>query len=524
MTIGNNPNNAGEVFAVFGGFGGGGEAWFSDDGGTTWFDRSAGLPGNPLNDVVHDGSRVLVGGGQRFGSQSVGLYASSDDGVTWAPLHDGTWPLLVVNDVNLDPNDPNTLLVATAGTGVHRSTDGGSSWQLGIGDTGALAVLSARFAPGSSQLIFLGTSSLGVFRSTDGGTGFGSSTKGINLVEINSIVADVNDAGDLAAAFQGDNDGGVFTSTDGGATWSLEPVPPTRYKTVRFAPDGTLYAISDGPSNIAPEGLYRREAGGAWTGLGPDQGPVFESELDALRFSANDPDLILTAGSDFGVAGFEPTIWRSIDAGQGWTKVYEGIGSTASVSDLEIVEDGTDSEMLASYFFGDPGGGVLRSIDGGASWSDSASGLPADVQGASLCAPPNDADTLYLADRALGTGAGGVHRTTDRGATWQSTGFAGTGLEEVVCDPAQGHVLYVATVFATDDVLRSEDQGATFTAFDDGLEDAGAVRALDVATGGPVPRLLFATHRGSFAALLDDHVFGDGFESGDTTAWSTTVP
>ena len=56
--------------------------------------------------VVYDGTRLLVGGGLLFGSQFVGLYESPDLGVTWTPLHDGTWPILVVEDIAVDPMTP----------------------------------------------------------------------------------------------------------------------------------------------------------------------------------------------------------------------------------------------------------------------------------------------------------------------------------------------------------------------------------------------------------------------------------
>jgi hypothetical protein len=46
------PNDSNTVIAVFGGDFGGGEAWVTTDGGDSWTDRSAGLPGNPLNAVV----------------------------------------------------------------------------------------------------------------------------------------------------------------------------------------------------------------------------------------------------------------------------------------------------------------------------------------------------------------------------------------------------------------------------------------------------------------------------------------
>ena len=113
------PNDSNTVIAVFGGDFGGGQVWTTSDGGGSWMNRSAGLPNNPMQAVVFDGNRLLVGGGQRFGSQNVGLYQSTDVGATWSPLHDGTWPVLVVDAIAVDPNDTQTIFVAIDGSG-HR--------------------------------------------------------------------------------------------------------------------------------------------------------------------------------------------------------------------------------------------------------------------------------------------------------------------------------------------------------------------------------------------------------------------
>src|SRR6266446_8664656 len=344
------PNDSNTVIAVFGGDFGGGQVWVSTDGGDSWMDRSAGLPGNPLNAVVYDGTRLLVGGGLLFGSQFVGLYESSDLGVTWTPLHDGTWPVLVVEDIAVDSNDAARIFVAIDGGGVNRTTDGGATWQIGIGGSQSLAGRSIRFRPGNSQELFLGTSSLAVFHSTNSGDTFVQSSQGISELDLFSIDANPLNPDEIAVAFQGLNNGGVLSSLDGGVTWQLESAPPTRYSSVRFAPDGTLYGISAGPSTVAQEGLYRRENNGSWTPLGPDQGPLYESDLDTMRFSLNDSNLILLGGADFGVAGFEGTVWRTTDAGQTWTKVFESAAGTIErVTDLEIIEDGTDQNMLASF-------------------------------------------------------------------------------------------------------------------------------------------------------------------------------
>jgi photosystem II stability/assembly factor-like uncharacterized protein len=341
-----------------------------------------------------------------------------------------------------------------------------------------------------------------VFRSTDSGDTFVSSSRGISELNLYSIDANPLNAEELAVAFQGLNDGGVISSTDGGATWSLQSAPPTRYSNVRFAPDGTLYAISSGPSSVAQEGLYRRETNGTWTPLGPDQGPLYESDLDTTRFSHNNPNLIVLGGADFGVAGFEATIWRSTDAGQSWTKVFESAqGTIERVTDLEIIEDGTDQNMVAGWNSesGDNMGGALRSTDGGASWSDSSTGLPAFFTNPRLCASPTDPQSLVIS-AWLSFQSGGLFRTTDAGATWTSTGWTGNQtVGDVVCHPVDDQTLFVTQLSGGDAVLRSQDGGATFGSFANGLEGVVAPRELAFAGNS---ELLLASAKGSYATAL----------------------
>jgi len=494
------PNDSNTVIAVFGGDFGGGEAWVTTDGGDSWTDRSAGLPGNPLNAVVYDGTRLLVGGGLLFGSQFVGLYESPDLGVTWTPLHDGTWPILVVEDIAVDPSDAARIFVAIDGGGVNRTTDGGATWEVGIGGSQALAGRSIRFQPGDSQELFLGTSSLAVFRSTNGGDNFVQSSEGISELDLFSIDANPLDSDEMAVAFQGQNNGGVLSSADGGVTWQLESAPPTRYSAVGFAPDGTLYAISAGPSTVAQEGLYRRENNGSWTPLGPDQGSLYESDLNTMRFSLNNPNLILLGGEDFGVAGFEGTIWRSTDAAGSWTKVYE-LGDFHRITDIEIIEDGTDQDMVAAWNSesGDNIGGALRSTDNGASWFDSSTGLPGFFRGPRLCASPSDPQTLFIS-AWLSFQSGGLFRTTDGGVNWTSTGFTGNQtVGDVACHPVDDQTLFVTQLSGGDAVLRSQDGGATFAPFANGLENAVAPRELAFAGDS---RLLLASAKGSYGTDL----------------------
>jgi len=289
---------------------------------------------------------------------------------------------------------------------------------------------------------------------------------------------------------------------DGGVTWLLESAPPTRYSAVRFAPNGTLYAMSSGPSSVAPEGLYRREPNGSWTSLGPDQGPLFESDLATIRSSINDPNLILLGGADFGVAGFEGTIWRTTDAGQTWAKVRK-LADNQPVTDIEIIEDETDQVMIASYDdFNNNQASVLRSTDGGLSWLPSGSGLPTSfLRSPRLCASPNDPQAFHLSGW-LNFGSSSLFHTTDGGVTWASTGWTGVGnAGDVACHPNLP-LLFISMQTNQDvgpQVVRSEDGGATFTPFADGLE--GVITPRELAFAG-YPRLLLASGKGSYGTDL----------------------
>ena len=491
------PTDSNKVFAAFAGSFGGGAVWVSTNGGTTWTNRSAGLPGNPMTDLAHDGTRVLLSGGMLFGSQYVGLYSSADDGATWTALHDGTWPNLVINDIELDPASANTIYVGSAGSGVYRSTDGGMSWTFGLTNTGSFSVNEVCVDAGGGTPIYVGGSSVAVWKSDDGATFHGSSV-GIGSLNVESVAFSSNDVDEMAVAFQGLNDGGVYSTVDGGATWNLEAVPGTRYNTVQFTPGGGLHALSDGPSTIAPEGIYRRDGVGVWTGLGPDQGTYFETELFGIAFSALDPNLIVATGSDFGVAGFEPTIWVSNDAGSSWSKTYAPVGQdNEDVQEVAVLADGTDLNMVACYtdFSSAQTGGALRSTDGGATWVDASVGMNAGAQCYGLDVSHFDSATVYVADDDSPSGA--IYRSTDGGASWTSMGYSGRA-RDVATDPLRPQRLYI-TAWMTPKALYSDDDGATFTAFDSGLSGAGSGKELVLAPAGACNTLALATSNGVYA-------------------------
>jgi len=505
------PTNSQRIFAGFRGFGGGGQVWVSTNGGLNWVNRSSGLPGTPINDLVHDGTTVFVAGGQLFGSQNFGLYSSVNDGLNWSQRHDGTWTNLVSHDIAIDPNDANTIYVATAGAGLYRSTNGGSAWSLSVGGTGSLSLNAVSFAPGSSSTIFTGGSSVAVWKSSNSGANFASSSTGIGALDVFSIDSNPLDANELAIAFQGANNGGVYTSLDAGTTWSLAALPGTRFNQVRFSPQGVLYAISDGPTTVGAEALYRR-TGSSWASIGPNQGPQFESELFGMRVSATNPNFIVAVGADFGVAGAEPTVWRTTNGGGLWTKVYEGAVANRPLQDVLTLAFSNDLQWLACYVDYNSGGsgGVLSSQDSAVTWAPSNGGLPTPVQCYSI-SESTLAPTVYLANSASPSASG----LFSGGLGWVATGFVGQ-VYEVQAARYSSNGVFIAQAGAVR-VLASEDNGATFTPYATGLPAAEFPRDLQYARSGGASALYLAGTKGSYSTQVlfvpRAYCFGDGTDA-----------
>jgi photosystem II stability/assembly factor-like uncharacterized protein len=497
-----------------------GGLWVSTDGGITWTDRTDSLPAGRINRLIWDGTRVLVAGGSEGGGDPIGVLGSVDGGVSWTPLHDGSWPNLRIRDLDLDPGDPSVLLAATDDAGIHRSDDGGATWSLGVAGTAGRSFNVVRFAPSSPDVALAGegtflfhSSDAGVFRSEDGGLSFSPRSSGLRGIRTSSVAVHPDDLMELAAAVSGPDEGSVYTTSDGGSSWTREPLPPTRFSRVEYAPDATLYAVSDGPISAAQEGLYRRETNGTWTAIGPDQGAAFETQIADLHFSTHEPELILLAGNDLGREGFEGTIWRSLTSGTFWEKVYETLAN-GRVTSVEIVADGTDETLLAGFRDDGGNGGALRSVDGGNTWSDSSTGLPAIVYSNGLCSSPSDPLRLYLATEP-GTG---LFTTVDGGLSWSLAGPLMDDLRTIACDGDLDGVVYVGTP-SPSALLRSTDFGATFEPFATGL-DAYELRQI-VWTEDPA-QLWAAATSGVWRYDLPV-LFADGFESGDVSAWSMTV-
>lgn len=168
-----------------------------------------------------------------LGSANGGVWKSTDNGASWAPRSDDQLAP-AIGALAIDPNDHNVVYAGTGepnqsvdsykGSGVLKSTDGGTSWNLyGTSFFGSAAstISRIRVNPRNSLHVFA-ASRIGLAVSTNGGLTWSRNT-GAGLPGGGTFIADdvVLDATtNPITLYVVARSQGVYRSLDGGATWT----------------------------------------------------------------------------------------------------------------------------------------------------------------------------------------------------------------------------------------------------------------------------------------------------------------
>lgn len=306
-----------------------------------------------------------------YAGTTQGLYKSTDDGTTWVRMTSGD---VIVNDVYVDPNQPQHVLLATDRGGVLRSEDSGMTFQpSNDGFTLRQVVAYAADQRDPSQL-YVGVVNDkevgGVFSSSDGGVKWQQMSNGLGGRDVYSLAMTPDDT--LLAG----TSHGVFKMSSG--IWSpasdlLPPPPPPAKKTV--TKKGAKVVAHPAPPARKP-------------------GPKGPSPLSTASVYA------LTSGSEGIFAGTSDGLWRSTDGAKGWTQLQ-----TPQLADGRYVASHGQMIVAASLT------GAAISENGGDSWTN-------------VMPPPTLTQIGALAIDGLGNlwigGPEGVFYSTDRGTSWKT--------------------------------------------------------------------------------------------------------
>ncbi|HYH86256.1 MAG TPA: hypothetical protein VEX60_12445 [Pyrinomonadaceae bacterium] len=251
--------------------------------------RSAAVAGVPSQPFVY-----------YFGATGGGVWKTTDGGVTWEPLGDGTFRTGSVGAVAVSEADPNVVYVGMGeqtlrgnvshGDGMYKSTDAGKTWKkIGLDDTRHIS--RVRVHPRNPDLVYVAAighcfgpnEQRGVFRSKDGGKTWEKVLYRTPQAGAIDLTFDPTNASILYASLwevirrpwtfeSGGPGSGLFKSTDGGDTWQELTRSPG-------LPRGMVGKIGVTVSPANPErvwamieaedgGVFRSDNGGrAWTKL-----------------------------------------------------------------------------------------------------------------------------------------------------------------------------------------------------------------------------------------------------------------
>ncbi len=428
-------------------------------------------PTNPQRVYAATWERIRRPSNRRVGGFGSGIHRSTDGGTTWQLLAGGL-PAPAANrgriGLAIAASNPQVLYAIYADdpgnfAGLYKSTNGGDTWTRT--SDGTLSGMysgfgwyfgNVRVSPTDANRVF--AVGLDDYRSTNGGSSWSFITSGVH-VDHHDLWIDPSNTQRLLAAC----DGGLYRSTNGGSSWSF----------ISGLPIAQFYAGTIDPSQ--PERLYGglqdNSTTRTLTGAIDDWDIIYFGDGFYTLVDPRDSNVIF-AEYQYGGLG------KSNDGGFGWSDATSGIsGSDRRNWSTPVVFDPVNPDRM---YYGTYR--LYRTTNGASSWSVVSSDLTGGPGGGSLpygtittiVVAPSNTQRLYV-----GTDDARVWTSTNGGGAWinVSAGLPNRWVTRVMVDPVDPAVAYVTLSgyrqdIATAHVYRTTNAGATWTAIDGNLPDA----------------------------------------------------
>ncbi|MFO7893610.1 MAG: hypothetical protein R6U63_07750 [Longimicrobiales bacterium] len=288
-----------------------------------------------------------------------------------------------IHDVEALPHDPSTIYVATASGGLWKTTNKGTTWRPIFDRQPTSTFGDLAIAPSDPNVIWAGTGEQNNRQSTSWGNG-------------------------------------VYRSIDGGETWAHRGLTETRHigRVVVHPhnPDVAWVAAQGNLWKATPErGVYHtRDGGRSWRKV------LFVDTLTGatdLVMDACDPDILYAATYQrlrrawgFNGGGPGSGIWRSLDGGESWERLTDGIPS-GDLGRIGLAAAADRCGVVNAIIQHADGGGVYRTTDGGSRWERMSDRNIRPMYYSHIFIDPTNADRVYT----LATRSG---RSEDGGRTW----------------------------------------------------------------------------------------------------------
>jgi photosystem II stability/assembly factor-like uncharacterized protein len=403
--------------------------WKTPDGGKHWFNIHKGIitDSDVFSILIDPKSPQTL-----YMSACSGIYKTRNGGLEFRKVQGIPTTARRTRVIKEDPHDREIVYAGTT-EGLYKTWNGGDSWKR---MTSPYIVINDIYIdPQNPQHVLMATDHGGVLASNDGGKTFSTSNQGFSGREVTSILLDRNHPGRLyAGVVNGWQYGGVYVSNDHGKTWSQMSEGLGRRDVFSLAEskDGTLLAGTD-------RGIFR------WTKDGwlPDgtaitvhtriveyqrngrlmQRKVVERSRPA-RIESRVGTLLISGNNWF--ASTPGGVYRSTDHGKTW------LGPVLKGANFYYMgKDG--SSLLASNFKV-----VWRSTDGGKMWIPL--NRPAELTQIT-------AVTVSPGGKVWVGGPQGVYWSGDNGRSWHSIQRLPTNqIRSLAWDPVKHRVVVTSRI------------------------------------------------------------------------------
>ena len=295
----------------------------------------------------------------------------------------------MVDEVAVDPSNPNRAFAGTRGDGVWLSEDFGKGWKKPCyGKPGPGKVRCITIDPHDLDTLYAGTEPIDLFVSRDAGKSWKNleSVRKFPWVEsvgypvptvephLRDIVVDPKDPKKIYIALQV---GYIMKSTDGGASWELlDSELDADVHTIVINPDNTdnIFIATGGHDcrlgRAKGRALYMSDdAGRSWKPTATE----FSQEYSVpLAMHPNDPKVLFSALAN-GVpprwrrpSGAESVIIRTTDGGKKWGRLEKGLSDVSESFATDIIFDDADPNQV---YIALTNGELYSSRDTGDSWT-----------------------------------------------------------------------------------------------------------------------------------------------------------
>jgi photosystem II stability/assembly factor-like uncharacterized protein len=452
--------------------------WKTDDGGKNWHQIHQGVldDSDVFSIIVDPKTPATV-----YASACSGIYKSLNSGELFARIKGIPHSAIRTRILKQDPNRPSIVYAGTTG-GLWKTVDGGNKWELYSAPD--VTVNDILIDPRNPQRVLLATDRGGVLVSDNGFEDYDTSNRGFAHRTIGAMMTDRKNSTRLYVGVVNDKElGGFFTSDDAGRSWKLanQGLNERDVFALQQAEDGVIFAgtnhgifyLSSLSSKWQPVSMYsgavpewqkKEEPVGPAAKAGKGKTATARSRANSKTAAAarsatpkkaatihQTPIPIAIAPRVRGLlitdkawyAATNEGIFISVDRGKKW------YGEPILGERDLLAVDQTDSKTLAVV----TAKRAFESTDGGKTWAELS--LPTYVTVVySLATAPDS--TLWLSTRE-----GALH-SPDGGKTWEHVlgGLPSREILNVHYDQRAQRLL--ATGLHTHAVFESKDGGRTW--------------------------------------------------------------